>query len=77
MSKFEVFLKDGTKLDFDGKCNHYTVTSSNLILFINNDGDESKVLAAIPYENISYIRSYPYMSVQEAREYEKEMKNNG
>ena len=37
MSKFEVFLKDGTKLDFDGKCNHYTVTSSNLILFINND----------------------------------------
>ena len=72
MSKFEVFLKDGTKLDFDGKCNYYIMTSSNLILFRNDDGDESTVLAAIPYENILYIRCYPYMTVEGKRSVQNE-----
>ena len=68
MSKFQVFLKDNTRLDFDGKCNSYELKSSGFCVFINEDEDRYKLLASIPYENILYVRNYPYMSVAEEKE---------
>ena len=68
MSKFQVFLKDNTRLDFDGKCNTYEIKQSGFCAFSNEDGNKSKILALIPKENILYIRNYPYMRVGEEKE---------
>ena len=68
MSEFQVFLKDNTRLDFDGKCNTYEIKQSGFCAFSNEDGNKSKILALIPKENILYIRNYPYMSVAEEKE---------
>ena len=68
MSKFQVFLKDNTRLDFDGKCNTYEIKQSGFCTFSNEGGNKSKILASIPKENILYIRNYPYMSVAEEKE---------
>ena len=68
MSSFEVFLKDTTRLDFDGKCNTYEIKQSGFVVFSNENVDEYKILALIPKENILYIRNYPYMRVGEEKE---------
>ena len=68
MSKIQVFLKDNTRLAFDGKCNTYEIKQSGFCAFSNEEGNKSKILASIPKENILYIRNYTYMSVAEEKE---------
>ena len=57
MSKFQVFLKDNTRLDFDGKCNTYEIKQSGFCAFSNEEGNKSKILALIPKENILFTEA--------------------
>lgn len=54
---FVVVLIDRTGMDFDRKCDYIDRTDDNLCLFLHKkDDDEYNLLAAIPYNQIRYIK---------------------
>lgn len=61
----EVFLKGRKEpLTFGGLCTEINYTSDKMCTFKNTCGENKILLAAIPYDNILYIRNYPYMKAE-------------
>jgi len=50
-----VYLKNGSKLDFDKKCNRVDCSGDGVFMFKRMFDDHSEHLAAIPTSNITYI----------------------
>lgn len=56
-SYFEVYLKDGTCLRFDGYCNRFDYNYGNYCRFFNETEGLNTTLAMIPHESINYIKN--------------------
>ena len=56
-NRFEVVLKNGDRLDFDGECNIVDYSDPRMCSFLNGGKGDGirKVIALIPYERILYI----------------------
>lgn len=52
---FVTYLKDGTVLDFNKKCNSVDYTGTHMALFKDERERCYTTLALIPYENINHI----------------------
>lgn len=58
---FQVFLKDRKEaLDFDRMCTKVSYSDPKVCIFLWENHNECKTLAIIPWDNILYIRNYPY-----------------
>lgn len=53
---FVVTLIDGTKMAFDCQCDNIDQSGDNLCLFLHKAHSDYKLLAAIPYNQIRYIK---------------------
>lgn len=61
MSRFQVLIKGRKEfIDFNGLCTNIDYSNNKMCIFEHVIGNQRKVLAVIPHENIEYIRNYPY-----------------
>ena len=62
MSTFQVLIKGRKEfIDFNGICTNIDYSNNKMCVFEHVTSDKKKkVLAIIPYENIEYVRNYPY-----------------
>lgn len=61
MSSFQVLIKGRKEfIDFNGLCTDIDYSNDKMCIFKHVKNDKMKTLAIIPYENIEYIRNYPY-----------------